>query len=87
MQSPTALHFDCETKKEMCDECTSALWADGARRWHHIVEWGLRAPASMEDCLVEKPKKNLHGTEAGVGEESWGRTSIAAFEQWRQMAD
>ena len=29
VDSPTALHFDCETKKEMCADCTLALWAAG----------------------------------------------------------
>jgi len=35
----------------------------------------------MEACLAERPKRHLHGSE-----ELWGRTAVAAFEQWREVA-
>ena len=84
VESATALHRDCESKKVMCSECVSAMWVVGTPRAHHIVEWGLRAHASELSCFLERPKANVHGTEAGPLQGSWGRTATCCFEAWRE---
>ena len=83
VESPTALHLDCEKSTEMKSECTSVIWAVGTPRLHHVVEWGLTVLADHETACIEKPKLHLHGTEAAVDGEDWGRSAIGAFEGWR----
>ena len=87
VQDPTACHRDCESKEEMCDDCVSVLWAQKTERAHLIPEWGLRVVAGKEVAVLERPKKNVHGTVPCPAGERWGRVAIACFEQWKGGAN
>ena len=82
-ESDRVLLMFVETKQEMCTDCVSVLWAQGTPRGHFLPEYGLRLVAEKDVAVLERPKKNVHGTEAAQTDGSkWGRTAIAAFEAW-----
>ena len=67
----------------MCTDCVSVLWAQGTPRGHFLPEYGIRLLAGKDVAVLERPKKNVHGTEASTtGSSEWGRIAIAAFEAW-----
>ena len=43
----------------------------------------MTAVADMDEALVSMPKARVHGTDGEEDGEPWGRTAVAAFEQWR----
>ena len=64
----------------MCTDCVSVLWAQGTPRGHFLPEYGLRLLAGKDVAVLERPKKNVHGTEASTtGSSDWGRTAIACL--------
>ena len=68
----------------MCADCVSVLWASGTERGHILPEWGLRFVAAKDVAVLERPKRNVHGTEAAPADgAAWDRTAVAAFEAWR----
>ena len=72
-----------EMKEQMCTECVSVLWAQGTERCHILLEYGLSFVAAKDVAVLERPKLNVHGTDAAPQDGSdWGRTAIAAFEAW-----
>ena len=67
----------------MCTDCVSVLRAHGTPRGHFLPEYGLHLLAGKDVAVLERPKKNVHGTEASTtGSSEWGRIAIAAFEAW-----
>ena len=64
-------------------ECVSVLFASGKPRWHYVYEWGLGAQAGKDCAIMERPKACLHGNEACLEGEPWGRECFGAFEAWK----